>query len=157
MPWLPERQMPNYAPRGVVQPSGLHTGSGGRDQHVPPTSAGLTRDPKEANSLFTSWFGNHCASSTGFEKSTRVGWDGMLHQKAQKRTMPACLHKGQHKALKPWEDRLERCALEICCPTWKTDAFQSHKNRLNGRFVTMLSFCFWIGAGEKKILFWQRE
>lgn len=60
-------------------PSGRRAGWGGRDLDVAPTSAGLIRDPEEATSLSTSWFGHRCSSfSTGFEsyRSTSVGWDG---------------------------------------------------------------------------------
>lgn len=71
-----QRNASQITPRGEQSP----TGWGGRGLDAAPTSAGLTRDPERAASLFTPWFGNRCPSfSTGFEsyRSTRVGWDGM--------------------------------------------------------------------------------
>ena len=50
-----------------------------------------------------------------------MGWDGMLPQEMQNVTTADGLQKGQHEALKPHENRPERCALEVCCPTQKTD------------------------------------
>lgn len=51
--------------------------------------------------------------ATGLQEWDVMGWDGMLPQEAQEGTTAACLHKRGHEALKPHEDRPERCALEV--------------------------------------------
>lgn len=153
MPWLPEKHMPNYTSRGVVQPSGLHTGSGGMWLPLLLASHMTPRKPIHFSypGLVITVPPQLALKATGVQE-----WDGMgCFSRRHRRGpwQPSCTRD----SMRLWEDRLERCLLEICCPTWKTDTFQSHKNSPEGRFVTVLSFCFWIGVGQKKILFWQRE
>lgn len=51
--------------------------------------------------------------ATGLQEWDGMGWDGMLSQEAQEGTTAACVLKRRHEALKPHEDRPERCALEV--------------------------------------------